>query len=59
MTTILREGTTLNTRVEIKEQAGTFLAYCKQDSCGETDILAYKTFKTLAGAKNWATKILA
>ena len=60
MTTIYREGTTLNTRVEIVSINGLcFSAQKKQDVDGETDVLDFKTFKTMAGAKNWANKVLA
>ena len=60
METILREGTTSNTRVEIiTTLQGVYRAFMKQDHKGETDLLAVQEFKTLAGAKRWALKVLA
>ena len=60
MKTILREGTTSNTRVEIiTTLSGIYRAFMKQDYKNESDVLAVKEFKTLSGAEKWATKVLA
>lgn len=60
MDTIYRKDTKLNTRVEIKTNTdGGYGAFMKQDYKGETDLLAFREFKTLSGAQKWANKILA